>query len=121
MKYCIEEDYNQFLNLFFEMQKQLASNTIYILVVNEMYIVGIELSACGKDTINIKFKISEDPKNKSKDIEEYDCVLLKTDFDSGIFKINVKNEIDTVVELEIIELLTEKLYNYNSIRDMKGI
>lgn len=119
MKYCIEDDYNDLLNLLFQMQKQQASGTVYVLVVNELHIVDTELIACNNN-IQVKFKVSEEPKKKAEKFKEYQCFLFKSDFDSGIFKINIENELDTSVELEIIELLTEKLYNYNSIRDAKG-
>ena len=39
MKYCIEDDYNDLLNLLFQMQKQQAAGTVYVLVVNELHIV----------------------------------------------------------------------------------
>ena len=47
-------------------------------------------------------------------------MLSKSNFDNGVFKINIENNEDTSIELEIIELLTEKLYGYNTIRDAKG-
>lgn len=119
MKYCIEENYNNLLNLLFQMQKQQAAGTVYVLVVNELHIIDTELISCSNN-IQIKFKVSEESKKKAEKFEEYNCILLKTDFDEGIFKINIKNKLNTSVELEIIELLTEKLYSYNTIRNMKG-
>lgn len=119
MKYCIEENYNDLLNLLFQMQKQQAAGTVYVLVVNELYIIDTELTACGNNIL-VKFKVSEDSKKKTENFKLYTCILLTSDFDNGVFKINVENELDTGVELEIIELLTEKLYSYNSIREMKG-
>lgn len=119
MKYCIEEDYNKLLNLLFQMQKQQASGTVYILVNNELNIIDTELISCSNN-IQIKFKVSKDSKKKAEKFEEYNCFLFKSDFNEGIFKIFVKNTEDTSIELEIIELLTEKLYNYNTIRETKG-
>lgn len=119
MKYCIEENYNDLLNLLFQMQKQQASGTVYVLVVNELHIIDTELIACNNN-IQVKFKVSEDSKKKAEKFEEYECMLLRSEFESGIFKINIKDTLNTSVELEIIELLTEKLYSYNTIRDMKG-
>ena len=119
MKYCIEENYNDLLNLLFQMQKQQAAGTVYVLVVNELHIVDTELIACNNN-IQVKFKVSEEPKKKAEKFKEYQCFLFKSDFDNGVFKINIENNEDTSVELEIIELLTEKLYGYNTIRDAKG-
>lgn len=119
MKYCIEENYNDLLNLLFQMQKQQASGTVYVLVVNELHIVDTELIACNSN-IQVKFKVSEEPKKKTEKFEEYQCFLFKSDFDEGVFKIFVKDKFNISVELEIIELLTEKLYSYNTIRDEKG-
>lgn len=119
MKYCIEENYNDLLNLLLQMQKQQAAGTVYVLVVNELHIVDTELIACNNN-IQVKFKVSKEPKKKAEEFEEYNCILLKSDFNDGIFKINIKNELNTNVELEIVELLTKKLYNYNTIREMKG-
>lgn len=119
MKYCIENDYNDLVNLLFQMQKQQASGTVYVLVVNELHIVDIELIACNNN-IQVKFKVSEEPKKKAEKFKEYQCFLFKSDFDEGVFKIFVEDKLNTSVELEIIELLTEKLYSYNTIRDMKG-
>lgn len=119
MKYCIENNYNDLLNLLFQMQKQQAAGTVYVLVVNELHITDTELIACGNNII-VKFKVSEDTKKKTENFKIYSCVLLKSDFDNGIFKISIEDTIDTSVELEIIELLTEKLYSYNTIRETKG-
>lgn len=119
MKYCIEDNYNKLLNLLFQMQKQQAAGTVYVLVVNELHIIDTELIACSNNIL-IKFKVSESPKKKAEEFEEYNCILLKSDFDEGIFKINIKDTLNTSVELEIIELLTEKLYSYNTIRETKG-
>ena len=119
MKYCIEENYDDLLNLLFQMQKQQAAGTVYMLVTNELHIIDTELIACGNN-IQVKFKVSEDSKKKTEKFEEYNCILLESDFGSGVFKINIKDNNNTSVELEIIELLTEKLYSYNTIREMKG-
>lgn len=119
MKYCIEDNYNDLLNLFFEMQRKQAAGTVYMLVQNELYIIDIELIACCEN-IQIKFKVSPNSKKNAENFEEYNCILLKSDFGNGIFKININNEDNSDVELEIIELLTEKLYGYNTIRDAKG-
>lgn len=119
MKYCIEDDYNDLLNLLFQIQKQQAAGTVYVLVVNELNIIDTELIACGNN-IQVKFKVSEEPKKKAEKFKEYQCFLFKSDFDEGVFKIFVEDKLNTSVELEIIELLTEKLYSYNTIRDMKG-
>lgn len=119
MKYCIEDNYNDLLNLFFDMQRQQAAGTVYLLVNNELNIINTELIACGEN-IQIKFKVSENPKKNTEDFKTYICVLLKSNFDGGIFKINIENNEDTGIELEIIELLTEKLYGYNTIRTAKG-
>ena len=119
MKYCIEDNYNDLLNLLFRMQKQQAAGTAYMLVTNELHIVDTELIACNNN-IQVKFKVSEEPKKKTEKFEEYQCFLFKSDFDEGVFKIFVKDKLNTSVELEIIELLTEKLYNHNTIRETKG-
>lgn len=119
MKYCIEDNYNDLLNLFFDMQRKQAAGTAYILVVNELYIVDTELIACSNN-IQVKFKVSEEPKKKAEKFKEYRCFLFKSDFDEGVFKIFVEDKLNTSVELEIIELLTEKLYSYNTIRETKG-
>ena len=119
MKYCIEDNYNDLLNLLFQMQKQQASGTVYMLVQNELYIIDTELIACS-DKILINFKVSEDQKKKTENFKTYVCMLSKSNFDNGVFKINIENNEDTNVELEIIELLTEKLYGYNTIRETKG-
>lgn len=119
MKYCIEDNYNDLLNLFFDMQRKQAAGTVYMLVTNELHIVDIELIACNNN-IQVKFKVSEEPKKKAEKFKEYQCFLFKSDFDEGVFKIFVKDKLNTSVELEIIELLTEKLYSYNTIRDAKG-
>ena len=111
MKYCIEDNYNDLLNLFFKIQKQQAAGTVYI--------IDTELIACS-DKILINFKISEDQKKKTENFKTYVCMLSKSNFDNGIFKINIENNEDTSIELEIIELLTEKLYGYNTIREAKG-
>lgn len=119
MKYCIEDNYNDLLNLFFEMQRKQAAGTVYILLENQLNIINIELIACGEN-IQIKFKVLSNSKKNAENFEEYNCILLKSDFGNGIFKINIKNEDNSDVELEIIKLLTEKLYGYNTIRDAKG-
>lgn len=119
MKYCIEENYSKLLNLLFKIQKEQAAGTVYILVSNELHVIDTELISCGNN-IYIKFKVSEDSKKKTENFEEYECMLSRSEFESGIFKINVKNTEDTGVELELLELLTEKLYNYNTIRNAKG-
>lgn len=119
MKYCIEENYNKLLNLLFQIQKEQAAGTVYVLVVNELHIVDTELIACGNNIL-VKFKVSEDPKKKTENFKFYNCVLLTSDLNNGIFKISIEDTENTSVELEIIELLTEKLYSYNTIRDMKG-
>ena len=119
MKYCIEDNYNDLLNLFFEMQRKQAASTVYMLVQNELYIIDTELIACS-DKILINFKVSEDQKKKTENFEEYNCILLKSDFGNGIFKINIKNEDNSDVELEIIKLLTKIMYNYNTINSTKG-
>ena len=119
MKYCIEDNYNDLLNLFFEMQRKQAAGTVYILLENQLNIINTELIACGEN-IQIKFKVSPNSKKNAENFEEYNCILLKSDFENGIFKINIEDANDTSVELEIIELLTEKLYNYNTIRETKG-
>jgi len=106
MKYCIEDDYNDLLNLLFQMQKQQAAGTVYVLVVNELHIVDTELIACGNN-IQVKFKVSEEPKKKAEKFKEYQCFLFKSDFDEGVFKIFVEDKLNTSVELEIIELLTK--------------
>lgn len=119
MKYCIEDNYNDLLNLFFDMQRKQAAGTVYILLENQLNIINTELIACGEN-IQIKFKVSPNSKKNAENFEEYNCILLKSDFGNGIFKINIKNEDNSDVELEIIKLLTEKLYGYNTIRDAKG-
>ena len=119
MKYCIEENYNDLLNLLFQMQKQQASGTVYVLVSNKLNIIDTELIACGEN-IQIKFKVSPNSKKNADDFKEYNCILLKSDFENGIFKINIEDTNDTSVELEIIELLTKRLYSYNTIRKTKG-
>lgn len=119
MKYCIEDNYNDLLNLFFDMQRKQAAGTVYILLDNQLNIINTELIACGEN-IQIKFKVSEDQKKKTENFKTYVCILSKSNFDNGVFKINIENNEDTSVELEIIELLTEKLYGYNTIRDAKG-
>ena len=119
MKYCIEENYNDLLNLLFQMQKQQAAGTVYVLVVNELHIVDTELNACGEN-IQIKFKVSPNSKKNAENFEEYNCILLKSDFENGIFKINIKNEDNSDAELEIIKLLTKIMYNYNTINSTKG-
>lgn len=119
MKYCIEYNYNDLLNLFFKMQRRQANGVLYILVDNELYIIDIELIAYDEN-IQIKFKVSENQKKDTKDFEEYICILLKSDFDNGIFKIDIKNEENSDVELEIIKLITQILYNQNFINNMKG-
>ena len=119
MKYCIEENYNDLLNLLFQMQKQQASGTVYVLVVNELHIINTELIACNNN-IQVKFKVSEDSKKKAEKFKEYQCFLFKSDFDEGVFKIFVKDKLNTSVELEIIKLLTEKLYSHDIISDVKG-
>lgn len=119
MKYCIEDNYNDLLNLFFDMQRKQAAGTVYILLENQLNIINTELIACGEN-IQIKFKVSQNSKKNVENFEEYNCILLKSNFDNGVFKINIENNEDTSVELEIIELLTEKLYGYNTIRDAKG-
>lgn len=119
MKYCIEDNYNDLLNLFFKIQKQQAAGTVYMLLQNELHIIDTELIACS-DKILINFKISEDQKKKTENFKTYVCMLSKSNFDNGIFKINIENNEDTSIELEIIKLLTEKLYGYNTIREAKG-
>lgn len=119
MKYCIEDNYNDLLNLFFEMQRKQAAGTVYMLVQNELYIIDTELIACS-DKILINFKVSEDQKKKTENFKTYVCILSKSNFNNGVFKINIENNEDTSIELEIIELLTERLYNYNTIRETKG-
>lgn len=119
MKYCIEDNYNELLNLLFQMQKEQAAGTVYILVTSELYIIDTELIACGNNIL-VKFKVSEDSKKKTENFKIYTCVLLRSDLNNGIFKINVEDTIDTSVELEIVELLTEKLYKHNTIRETKG-
>lgn len=119
MKYCIEEKYDDLLNLLFRMQKQQAAGTVYILITNELNIVDTELIACSNN-IQVKFKVSEDSKKKAEKFEEYNCILLKSDFGSGVFKINIKDNNNTNVELKIIKLLTEKLYSHDMISDVKG-
>ena len=119
MKYCIEDNYNDLLNLFFDMQRKQAAGTVYMLMQNELYIIDTELIACS-DKILINFKVSEDQKKKTENFKTYVCMLSKSNFDNGVFKINIENNEDTSIELEIIELLTERLYNYNTIRETKG-
>ena len=119
MKYCIEDNYNDLLNLFFGIQRKQAAGTVYMLLQNELYIIDTELIACSNNVL-VKFKVSENSKKNADDFEEYNCILLKSDFENGIFKINIEDVNDTSVELEIIELLTERLYNYNTIRKTKG-
>lgn len=119
MKYCIEDNYNDLLNLFFGIQKKQAAGTVYMLLQNELYIIDTELIACS-DKILINFKVSEDQKKKTENFKTYVCILSKSNFDNGVFKINIENNEDTSIELEIIELLTERLYNYNTIRETKG-
>lgn len=119
MKYYIEDNYNDLLNLFFNMQRKQAAGTVYILVSNELNIINTELIACGENIL-INFKVSEDQKKKTENFKTYVCMLSKSNFDNGVFKINIENNEDTSVELKIIELLTEKLYGYNTIRDAKG-
>jgi hypothetical protein len=119
MKYCIEDNYNDLLNLFFGIQKKQAAGTVYMLLQNELYIIDTELIACS-DKILINFKVSEDQKKKTENFKTYVCILSKSNFDNGVFKINIENNEDTSVELEIIQLLTEKLYGHNTIRDAKG-
>lgn len=119
MKYCIEENYGKLLNLLFKIQKEQAAGTVYVLVQNELYIIDTELIACS-DKILINFKVSEDQKKKTENFKTYVCMLSKSNFDNGVFKINIENNEDTSVELELVELLTEKLYKHNTIRDMKG-
>lgn len=118
MKYCIEDDYNDLLNLLFQIQKKQAAGTVYILVSNKLNVIDTELIACGNNVL-VKFKVSENSKKNTDDFKEYNCILLRSDFENGIFKINIEDTNDTSVELEIIELLTEKLYNYNTIRKTK--
>ena len=119
MKYCIEENYNDLLNLLFQMQKQQASGTVYVLVSNKLNIIDTELIACGEN-IQIKFKVSPNSKKNAENFEEYNCILLKSDFGNGIFKINIKDENSSDIELEIIKLLTKIMYNYNAINSTKG-
>lgn len=119
MKYCIEDNYNDLLNLFFGIQRKQAAGTVYMLVQNELYIIDTELIACS-DKILINFKVSEDQRKKTENFKTYVCMLLKSDFGSGVFKINIKNNNNTNVELEIIKLLTEKLYSHDIISDVKG-
>lgn len=119
MKYCIEDNYNDLLNLFFDMQRKQAAGTVYILLENQLNIINTELIACGEN-IQIKFKVSPNSKNNAENFEEYNCILLKSDFGNGIFKINIKNEGNSDVELEIIKLLTKIMYNYNTINSTKG-
>ena len=119
MKYCIEDNYNDLLNLFFEMQRKQAAGTVYILLENQLNIINTELIACGEN-IQIKFKVSPNSKKNAENFEEYNCILLKSDFENGIFKINIKNEDNSDAELEIIKLLTKIMYNYNTINSTKG-
>ena len=119
MKYCIEDNYNDLLNLLFRIQKEQSTGTVYILITNELYIIDTELIACGNNIL-VKFKVSEDSKKKTENFKIYTCVLLRSDLNDGIFKISIGDTIDTSVELEIVELLTEKLYKHNTIRDAKG-
>ena len=119
MKYCIEDNYNDLLNLFFDMQRKQAAGTVYILLENQLNIINTELIACSEN-IQIKFKVSPNSKKNADNFEEYSCILLKSDFGNGIFKINIKNEDNSDVELEIIKLLTKIMYNYNAINTMKG-
>lgn len=119
MKYCIEDDYNDLLNLLFQIQKEQAAGTIYLLVSNELYVVDTELIACGNNIL-VKFKISENSKKNTDNFEEYNCILLRADFENGIFKINIEDTANTSIELELVELLTEKLYRHNTIRNAKG-
>lgn len=119
MKYCIEDNYNYLLNLFFEMQRKQAAGTVYILLENQLNIINTELIACGEN-IQIKFKVSPNSKKNAENFEEYNCILLKSDFGNGIFKINIKNKDNSNVELEIIKLLTKIMYNYNTINSTKG-
>lgn len=120
MKYCIEDNYNDLLNLFFDMQRKQAAGTVYILLDNQLNIIDTELIACGENIIQIKFKVSKSSKKNADNFEEYNCILLKSDFGNGIFKINIKNEDNIDVELEIIKLLTKIMYNYNTINSTKG-
>lgn len=119
MKYCIEDNYNDLLNLFFEMQRKQAAGTVYILLENQLNIINTELIACGEN-IQIKFKVSPNSKKNAENFEEYNCILLKSDFGNGIFKINIKNEDNRDIELEIIKLLTKIMYNYNTVNSTKG-
>lgn len=75
MKYCIEENYGKLLNLLFKIQKEQASGTVYVLVVNELHIVDTELIACNNN-IQVKFKVSEEPKKKAEKFKEYQCFCL---------------------------------------------
>lgn len=119
MKYCIEDNYNDLLNLFFKIQKQQAAGTVYMLLQNELHIIDTELIACS-DKILINFKVSEDQKKKTENFKTYVCMLSKSNFDNGVFKINIENNEDTSIELEIIKLLTKIMYNYNTINSTKG-
>lgn len=119
MKYCIEDNYNDLLNLFFDMQRKQAAGTVYILLENQLNIINTELIACGEN-IQIKFKVSPNSKKNAENFEEYNCILLRSDFGNGIFKINIKNENSNDIELEIIKLLTKIMYNYNTINSTKG-
>ena len=119
MKYCIEDNYNDLLNLFFDMQRKQAAGTVYILLENQLNIINTELIACNNN-IQVKFKVSEEPKKKAEKFKEYQCFLFKSDFDEGVFKIFVKDKLNASVELEIIKLLTKIMYNYNTINSTKG-
>ena len=119
MKYCIEDNYNDLLNLFFDIQRKQAAGTVYMLVQNELYIIDTELIAYS-DKILINFKVSEDQKKKTENFKTYVCILSKSNFDNGVFKINIENNEDTSIELEIIKLLTKIMYNYNTINSTKG-
>lgn len=119
MKYCIEDNYNDLLNLFFDMQRKQATGTVYILLENQLNIINTELIACGEN-IQIKFKVSPNSKKNAENFEEYNCILLKSDFGNGIFKISIKDNNNSNVELEIIKLITKNMYNYNIVNSMKG-
>lgn len=119
MKYCIEDNYNDLLNLFFDMQRKQAAGTVYILLENQLNIINTELIACGEN-IQIKFKVSPNSKKNAENFEEYNCILFRSDFGNGIFKINIKDENSSDIELEIIKLLTKIMYNYNTINSTKG-
>lgn len=67
--------------------------------------------------LNLKYRQIQ---KNADNFEEYNCILLKSDFGNGIFKINIKDENNSDIELEVIKLITKIIYNCNTVNNMKG-